>query len=117
MRFATAIVAAAAAAIASAQVVFPFAPEGPCVAACTNEAGKSLYPFYNDVNPNSPFFFPSLAYTYERGSKNAIAFMTKAGTCMTNCPMDEQNAYRASYYPKLTWYNNNKPSAAPARRR
>lgn len=36
MRFASAIVAAAAAAIASAQIVFPFAPEGACVAKCTD---------------------------------------------------------------------------------
>jgi hypothetical protein len=43
--------------------------------------------------------------------------MTKAGTCMNDCPMDEQNAYRASYYPKYNWYVANKPAVAPARRR
>ncbi|KAH7055332.1 hypothetical protein BKA57DRAFT_501844 [Linnemannia elongata] len=115
MRFASAIVAAAAAAIASAQVVFPFAPEGPCVAACTDVAGKSFFPLYDDVDANGPFFFTSLSYTFERGTPMAIAFMTKAGTCMNDCPMDQQNAYRASYYPKYNWYQANKP--APLRRR
>ncbi|KAG9068059.1 hypothetical protein KI688_011651 [Linnemannia hyalina] len=115
MRFASAIVAAAAAAIASAQVVFPFAPEGACVAKCTDDAGKFYFPLYDDVDVNGPFFFTSLSYTFERGTPMAIAFMTKAGTCMNDCPIDQQNAYRDSYYPKYNWYQANKP--APLRRR
>ncbi|KAK3806572.1 MAG: hypothetical protein J3R72DRAFT_481244 [Linnemannia gamsii] len=109
MRFASAIVAAAIAAIASAQIVYPFAPEGPCVAACTDSAGKSIFPFYDDVNANGPFFFHSLGFTFNRGSPDTITFMTKAGTCMNSCPLSEQEAYRASYYPKYNWYQANKP--------
>ncbi|KAF9903605.1 hypothetical protein EC991_003517 [Linnemannia zychae] len=111
MRFASAIVAAAVAAIASAQIVYPFAPEGPCVAACTDSVGKSLFPLYDDVDANGPFFFTSLGYTFNRGSPDTITFMTQAGTCMNTCPMSEQDAYRASYYPKYNWYQANKPAA------
>ncbi|KAG0268104.1 hypothetical protein BGZ95_002621 [Linnemannia exigua] len=110
MRFASAIVAAAVAAIASAQIVYPFAPEGPCVAACTDSVGKALFPLYDDVNANGPFFFASLGYTFNRGSPTTITFMSQAGTCMNTCPMSEQDAYRASYYPKYNWYQTNKPA-------
>ncbi|KAF9080603.1 hypothetical protein BGX23_001917 [Mortierella sp. AD031] len=110
MRFISAIVASAIAAVASAQLTYPFAAEGPCVAACTDVAGKDMFPLYNDVDVNGPFFFASLAYTFERGTPSTIAFMTAAGTCMNSCPMTEQTAYRASYPLKLKWYNANKPT-------
>ncbi|KAF9926835.1 hypothetical protein FBU30_003657 [Linnemannia zychae] len=110
MRFASAVVVAAMAAIASAQsAYFPFAPEGPCVAACTDRVGKSMFPLYNDVDENGPFFLPSLAYTYERGTPTTIQFMTEAGQCMTPCPVPELDLYRAQYPNKLKWYQANKP--------
>ncbi|KAG0200889.1 hypothetical protein BGX28_006164 [Mortierella sp. GBA30] len=112
MHFTTAIVAAAFAAIASAKsAYFPFDAEGPCVAACTDSVGKTLFPLYNDVDENDPFFLASLAYTFERGTPTTIDFMIKAGTCMGSCPMTEQNAYRASYPLKLKWYQANKSIA------
>ncbi|KAG0337617.1 hypothetical protein BG000_005205 [Podila horticola] len=116
MKFATAIVAAAVAAVASAQSAWNFPADGACVAACTDAAGKSFFPFYDDVDSNGPFFFTSLSYTFERGTPSTIAFMTKAGTCMNSCPMPEQNAYRASYPLKLKWYQSNKPAALRRRR-
>ncbi|KAF9368031.1 hypothetical protein CPB97_005017 [Podila verticillata] len=116
MKFTTAIVAAAVAAIASAQSAWNFPAEGPCVATCTDVAGKDLFPMYNDVDPTNPFFYASLSYTFERGTQSTIAFMTAAGTCMQSCPMTEQTAYRASYPLKLKWYQQNKPTAVRRRR-
>ncbi|KAF9081970.1 hypothetical protein BGX29_004161, partial [Mortierella sp. GBA35] len=74
-------------------------------------AGKNLFPLYDDVDVNGPFFFASLAYTFERGTPSTIAFMTAAGTCMNSCPMPEQTLYRSQYPPKLAWYKANKPAA------
>ncbi|KAG0045132.1 hypothetical protein BGZ83_009607 [Gryganskiella cystojenkinii] len=116
MRFITAIVAASVAAVASAQsAYFPFSPEGACVAACTASVGKTMFPLYDDVNENGPFFIPSLGYTYERGTPTTIQFMTAAGTCMAPCPTAELDLYRAQYPLKLKWYQANK--SATLRRR
>ncbi|KAF9580043.1 hypothetical protein BGW38_003462 [Lunasporangiospora selenospora] len=116
MRFITAIVAAAVAAVASAQTpYFPFSPEGACVAACTSTVGKTFFALYDDVDETGPFFLTSLAYTYERGSPTTIQFMTQAGTCMTPCPTAELDLYRAQYPLKLKWYQANK--SASLRRR
>ncbi|KAF9015973.1 hypothetical protein BGZ52_006203 [Haplosporangium bisporale] len=116
MKFATAIVATTVAAVASAQALWTFPPEGPCVANCTDSVGKTFFPFYNDVDSTGPFFFTSLSYTFERGTPTTIEFMSAAGTCMQTCPMPEQNAYRASYPLKLKWYQDNKPAALARRR-
>ncbi|KAG0019518.1 hypothetical protein BGZ81_009691 [Podila clonocystis] len=116
MKFATAIVAAAAAAVVSAQSAWTFPPEGPCVAACTDSVGKSFFPLYDDVDSTGPFFFTSLSYTFERGTPTTIDFMTQAGTCMNSCPISEQDTYRASYPLKLQWYKDNKPAALRRRR-
>ncbi|KAF9430780.1 hypothetical protein BGZ94_004074 [Podila epigama] len=107
MRFATAIVAAAAAALANAQS-WSFTPEGACVAACTHSVGLTFFPFYDDVDSTGPFFIQSLSYTFERGTPTTIDFMSQAGACMTPCPTVELDLYRAQYPGKLAWYNANK---------
>ncbi|KAF9968939.1 hypothetical protein BGZ73_009008, partial [Actinomortierella ambigua] len=94
---------------------YPFKPEGPCVSACTNEAGKSMFPNYSE-DPMSPYFIESLSYSYERGSPKTIEFMTKAGMCMGKCPKPELDLYSEQYNGKLAWYNANKgtqPTVAP----
>ncbi|KAF9088007.1 hypothetical protein BGX29_000501 [Mortierella sp. GBA35] len=109
MRFISAIVAASMVAIVNAQhVSFPFAPERPCVAACTASVGKSLFPLYDDVNVDGPFFLPSLSFIFEHGTANTAAFTIKTSTCMLSCPLYEQDLYKAQYPFKQTWYNNHR---------
>ncbi|KAF9903604.1 hypothetical protein EC991_003516 [Linnemannia zychae] len=88
---------------------FPFLPNGPCVAKCTLEAGKSLYPDYSE-DPKSPFFWESMSYSYVRGSTKNQAFMIKAGTCMAPCPKPEITLYTSQYSAQVNWYNANKPT-------
>ncbi|GJJ71142.1 hypothetical protein EMPS_03492 [Entomortierella parvispora] len=105
MRFSAAVVLASLAAFVTAAPVskavqseyFPFTPEGPCVSACTNSVGKSLFVNYDDLDSYGPNFIQSLSYTFERGSPTTISFMTKAGTCMSTCPQPELDIYTANY--------------------
>ncbi|KAF9119130.1 hypothetical protein BGW39_000536 [Mortierella sp. 14UC] len=87
---------------------FPFQPNGPCVAKCTLEAGKSLYPDYSE-DPKSPYFWESMSYSYVRGSSKNQAFMVKAGTCMAVCPKPEIALFAGQYSAQVNWYNANKP--------
>ncbi|KAF9966644.1 hypothetical protein BGZ73_000945, partial [Actinomortierella ambigua] len=110
MRFisAAAIVASLTALVSAQSAHFPFAPEGACVAACTDSTGKSFFAEYNDVDEYGENFIKSLSYTFERGTPTTIQFMTLAGTCMSSCPMPEQDLYRQQYPGKLNWYKANK---------
>ncbi|KAK3806570.1 MAG: hypothetical protein J3R72DRAFT_345788, partial [Linnemannia gamsii] len=86
---------------------YPFEPNGPCVSACTNKAGKAMFPNYSE-DPKSPYFIQSLAYTFESGSPNTGKFMTAAGICMVACPKGEQDTYNKQYIAQKAWYNANK---------
>ncbi|KAG0268105.1 hypothetical protein BGZ95_002622 [Linnemannia exigua] len=88
---------------------FPFQPNGPCVAKCTNEAGKSLYSDYSE-DPKSPYFWESMSYSYVPGSDKNQAFMVKAGTCMAVCPKPEIALYTGQYMAQVAWYKANKPT-------
>ncbi|KAF9323702.1 hypothetical protein BG006_001231, partial [Podila minutissima] len=81
---------------------------GPCIAACTDVTGKSLFCLYDDVDSNGPFFLTSLAYTFEHGTCNSRAFMTEFGMCFASCPKKEQKAHSASYVFKIQWYKDNR---------
>ncbi|KAG0010799.1 hypothetical protein BGZ80_001177 [Entomortierella chlamydospora] len=116
MRVSAAVIAASLAAIVNAQsAYFPFAPEGACVAGCTNSVGKTFFENYTDLDEYSPYFIESLSYTFERGSPKTTSFMTKAGMCMGMCPQEELDLYTANYPTKLEWYNLNKNSPSPPR--
>ncbi|KAF9380986.1 hypothetical protein CPB97_008021 [Podila verticillata] len=115
MKFAIAIVAAAIAAVASAQTAWNFPPEGACVAACTAAVGKSVFPVYDDVNSEGPFFFTSLSYNYDTDASSSLypvreVFRNGSEICMLGCPETEQEAYRDHYFQKFVWYHNNKSS-------
>ncbi|KAF9154676.1 hypothetical protein BGX20_004619 [Mortierella sp. AD010] len=86
---------------------YPFEPNGACVAGCTNEVGKAMFPNYSE-DPSSPYFIESLSYTFERGSAKTTEFMTKTGMCMGKCPQAELDLYTAQYPAQLEWYNANK---------
>ncbi|KAG0029439.1 hypothetical protein BGZ82_007959 [Podila clonocystis] len=116
MKFATAIITATVAAVASAKSAWNFPAEGPCVAACTDAAGKSINPHYDDVDSNGPFFFASLSYNYEIFTPNSNAFKIKAGLCIVSCPKKEQKAYTANHPLKRQWYLNSKSTGSRRRR-
>ncbi|KAF9362784.1 hypothetical protein BGX34_005511 [Mortierella sp. NVP85] len=110
MRFAIVALVAAVALVPSAQAVdYPFKPNGPCVAKCLNDAGKSMFPNFTD-NPNSPYFIESLSYAHERGTQKYTDYMTKSGMCLATsaCPQDETDLYQAQYAAKAAWYQENK---------
>ncbi|KAF9371003.1 hypothetical protein CPB97_002300 [Podila verticillata] len=90
MKFATAIVAAAVAAVSSAQSTlntpWNFSPEGACVA----------------------------NYHYETDN-DSQGFRNELRTCMLGCPKTQADAYRANFFDKFMWYHSNKP--APITRR
>ncbi|KAG0360022.1 hypothetical protein BG005_011715, partial [Podila minutissima] len=86
---------------------YPFQPNGPCVAGCTDKVGKSMFPNYSE-DPKSPYFIQSLAYTFESGSENTGKFMTDAGICMTACPPAELKLYTDQYPAQKAWYQANK---------
>ncbi|KAG0087229.1 hypothetical protein BGZ93_011081, partial [Podila epicladia] len=86
---------------------YPFKPNGPCVAGCTDKVGKAMFPNYSE-DPKSPYFIQSLAYTFESGSANTGKFMTDAGTCMTACPLEELTLYTDQYPAQKAWYQANK---------
>ncbi|KAG0239383.1 hypothetical protein BG011_003941, partial [Mortierella polycephala] len=79
---------------------YPFKPNGACVAGCTNEVGKALFPNYSE-DPSSPYFIESLSYTFERGSAKTGDFMAKAGMCMGKCPTEELDLYTEQYPAQL----------------
>ena len=111
MKFATAIVAAAVAAVASAKSTWNFPAEGACIAACTNTIGKNYFPLYDDVNSEGPFFFVSLAYSHEYGPEapaDAEAFRSATQICMLGCSDSEREAYYGYRMDKMMWYRENK---------
>ncbi|KAF9026786.1 hypothetical protein CPC16_007965 [Podila verticillata] len=107
MKFATAIVAAAVAAIANAQTAWNFPPEGACVAACTNTVGKAAFPMYDDVNSEGPFFLVSLSYYFNVGTPQSDVRNTQRTICMLGCLDAEVEAYHKSTPVKFAWYVNN----------
>ncbi|KAG0283489.1 hypothetical protein BGZ96_012107, partial [Linnemannia gamsii] len=88
---------------------FPFTPNGPCVAACTLQAGRSLNPNYSE-DPKSPYFWQSMAYYFVPGSNDNNKFMTSAGFCMVPCPQSELDLFQNQFSAQVKWYNANKPS-------
>ncbi|KAI9235218.1 MAG: hypothetical protein BYD32DRAFT_421659 [Podila humilis] len=115
MKFVTAIIAAAIAAVTSAQSTWDFPAESPCVAACTAAVGKSVFPLYDDVNSEGPFFLASLSFIYDTDISSSLypireVFRNGNDICMLGCPETEQEAYRESYFQKFVWYHNNKSS-------
>ncbi|KAG0011901.1 hypothetical protein BGZ81_001887 [Podila clonocystis] len=98
MKFATAIVAATVAAVASAQPAWNFPLR------------------YDDVNSNGPFFLASLSYNYEVGTPNTKTFDAKSDFCIASCPQKEQRAYLASYPLKLNWYKTIRSTGRRRRR-
>ncbi|KAF9163698.1 hypothetical protein DFQ26_002259 [Actinomortierella ambigua] len=82
---------------------YPFLPNGPCVSACTNESGKSLFPNYSE-DPKSPYFIESMSYGLDSGSPKTGQFMAKNGMCMTKCPKSEQDLYAQQYPARKAWY-------------
>ncbi|KAG0029139.1 hypothetical protein BGZ81_004069 [Podila clonocystis] len=110
MKFAAAIIATAVAAVASAKFLetpWNFPAEGPCVAACTDVVGKSLFRHYNDVDSNGTYFLTSLAYTFEFRTCNSRVFMAKIGICIASCE-NELEIYTTNYPLKKEWYMANK---------
>ncbi|KAG0291211.1 hypothetical protein BGZ96_005404 [Linnemannia gamsii] len=110
MHFTTVTIASAVVAVASAQTLnplYPFQPNGACVDACLNKAGKSMFDkFTND--PCSPDFMASLAFAHERGTPNYTKYMTDTGMCIMNCPKPEQELYNEQYKGKAAWYADKK---------
>ncbi|KAG0249821.1 hypothetical protein DFQ27_009767 [Actinomortierella ambigua] len=82
---------------------YPFLPNGPCVSACTNESGKSLFPNYSE-DPKSPYFIESMSYGLDSGSPKTAQFMGKNGMCMVKCPKSEQDLYTQQYPARKAWY-------------
>ncbi|KAG0352888.1 hypothetical protein BGX24_007426, partial [Mortierella sp. AD032] len=95
--------------------VYPFEPNGPCVAGCTNKIGKAMFPNYSE-DPKSPYFIQSLAYTFESGSPNTRQFMTETGMCfgIGPCPTVETDLYSKQYVDQKKWYDANKNAGANA---
>ncbi|KAF9026788.1 hypothetical protein BGZ52_005868, partial [Haplosporangium bisporale] len=116
MRLSAVAIAAALVAVAHAQSdYFPFAPEGPCIATCNDQAGKSISADFNSVDEYGPTFIKSLSYYFESGSENTVKFMSESGACMFSCSQSEQTAFRAQFAAKKAWYLANKNGTPPPR--
>ncbi|KAI9250158.1 hypothetical protein BDA99DRAFT_425192, partial [Phascolomyces articulosus] len=87
---------------------YDVAAPGDCVKDCKIKAGRDLWAQWTD-DPASPDFIESLSYKCERGNPAYTAFMTSSGTCMMNCPEDQNNDYGSREHPdSCTWYNAHK---------
>ncbi|KAG0333963.1 hypothetical protein BG004_000615 [Podila humilis] len=118
MRFSIVAIVASVVAVVAAQEaplnpLYPFKPDGPCVKACNEEAGKSLFPEYTE-DPASPKFLESMSYGHEKGTPKYTAYMGKAGMCMGKCPQEEQNLMRQQFNAKAAWYAEKKAAAEAA---
>ncbi|KAG0316508.1 hypothetical protein BG000_004839 [Podila horticola] len=115
MRFSVVAIAAAVVAIASAQELnplYPFKPNGPCVAKCLLDGGNKVLPGQFTEDPANPNFMASLAIAHERGTPKYTAYMTDTGPCKGKCSPEEQALYSSQYEAKNVWYANKKAELA-----
>ncbi|KAF9283177.1 hypothetical protein BGZ68_005505 [Mortierella alpina] len=108
MRFLTVAAVVSVVAVASAQTAkYPFKPDGPCVEACTLKAGKGLFPNYTH-DENSPYWLESLGLDHDRSHPQYQKMMMDGGMCMGQCPLAEQELFRAQFQAKTEWYQKAK---------
>ncbi|KAF9371004.1 hypothetical protein CPB97_002301, partial [Podila verticillata] len=88
---------------------FPFLPDGPCVTNCINTSGKSFFSDFSE-DPKSPYFWQSLAYTFDYEHPSRGDFMSACGSCQLGCPADENKLYGDQYGAKVAWFKANKPT-------
>ncbi|KAG0309703.1 hypothetical protein BGZ98_009461 [Dissophora globulifera] len=108
MRFSALAVLAAVVAVANAQTdAYPFKPNGPCVAKCLLDVGKTMYPDFTD-DPTNAHFLESLGYAHDKGTPKYITYMTNTGMCIGSCPKEELDLYNSQYQAKADWYASKK---------
>ncbi|KAI8377141.1 hypothetical protein EDC96DRAFT_494640 [Choanephora cucurbitarum] len=59
------------------------------------------------MDPDSPLFIKSLSVMCNKGTPEYLAFMTKAGMCMVNCP-DDPTLFNNEFSGACSWYSQHK---------
>ncbi|KAI8365775.1 hypothetical protein BD560DRAFT_332482 [Blakeslea trispora] len=79
---------------------------GTCFSNCNSQAGSAYLSGWT-MDPDSPLFIKSLSIMCNKGTPEYLAFMTKAGMCMVNCP-DDPTLFNTEFSGACSWYNQHK---------
>ncbi|KAI8056516.1 uncharacterized protein B0P05DRAFT_591311 [Gilbertella persicaria] len=79
---------------------------GTCFTNCNVQAGSAYVSGWT-MDPDSPLFIQSLSIMCNKGTSEYLAFMTKAGICMVNCP-DDPTLFNTEFAGACAWYTEHK---------